>query len=107
MLIAGTADEELGLVASGEKGKVVVAIVDGSNGNTDSNGGLHACICAGWAEAYRGTKGKACKNDGQMKFAVKPIKGCANVVLLSDAVVMLSLTENGATEVETEHGKSE
>jgi hypothetical protein len=94
-------------MASRQKRKVVTAIVDGRNWDADSDGRLYARIGAGWAEAYRGTEGKSCKNHRQMEFAVKPIEGGADIVLLSDAVMMFSLAQTGATEVETEHGEPE
>ncbi len=52
-------------------------------------------------------EGEADDQDGQCVALVQPVEGCAHIVALAAALVMLAFAESGAAEVEAQRGQAE
>lgn len=102
----GAADKKLWLPAAGQEVIVVVAPLC-MHRQAESDRTMHPVVIAADLEADVCPKGETCEEYRQVKLVFQPGKGCANILLLTVAVVMHTFAEAGASEVEAENGKVE
>src|SRR5579859_4877694 len=68
---------------------------------------FYTVVGARRAQADRRAKGKSCKDNGQVIFAVEPVEGGADIFDFAVALVVLALAQARSAEVEAKHGESE
>ena len=111
-LIAGTADEQLGLAAileeiEGIDTRFFQACGHGGDWRSDADERANAIVGTRRPQTDGGAEGEPGKDQRQRKLRMEPIERNPNVVNLAVSGVVLALTEPGTAEIEAQHGKPE
>ena len=104
-LVAGSADEELGNCAIGEK-FVAVVTAFGVNGESEGDGSFDAEVGTNNAQADVGAEGESGEENRQAEILVEPVESGADVVLLAASVIVPALAEACSAKVEAKDGKA-
>ena len=111
-LIARTADKQFRLEAVLQKVKCVNArrfriFGNRNRRNSDADQRLHPIIGTCGSQTDYRAEGESCKQQRQVELRVQPVKCGTNILDFAVAVIVLSLAESGAAEVEAQHRKPE
>src|SRR5277367_2148811 len=106
VLVARSADEELGLDAIAQEREIVNAPIDRDCGKAEGDQCGDSRVGVGSAQSYCGSEGKTGEYDRKRVFVLHPVEGGAHVFDFASAVRVFSFAQSGATKVEAEHGES-
>jgi hypothetical protein len=106
-MVACAAYEQFGLLATMEEIEVVTAVIQRGHGQAKPDDCFHSGVGTHGSQSHCRAKGESSKNHRETKLTIEPFKRRANIIHFAHTMIVLTLTQPSAAEVEAQHRKSE